>query len=1029
MKRKFHKPINHLYIYIYIYIICQSVSLNAQNVDCTHDVQMNQSPPTTNCHLDVADKASLPIITIYINVYFVGPQGENFTPDGSNGTPNGVTWVDTMINAVNSIMSNLQDMNYAGYPSLVGDTRIRFALYTEANNQKDQYGGIFFSDTTPIIIYPNKALDVTFQDVFPTQIGKDTTINGEQSGREISMYNLYYFWKNKSKVYNGWYSNRLFLHELGHYLGLCHSFSYNNICDGVDLNIPWECNGTPGSDVGCGAGQTGCKLWDAATHNIMSYSSKNRDVFSPCQWKIAYSNAVHNRGWFNDCQVSGSPIVIQSGTNIDWTYSKIITNNVVVSPNSTLKIDCLVEFTSEAGVEVQRGGKLIIGPSGVLTNFCKEYRWKGIQVWGNTSLEQPDPESLSLNPNGAGVVICQGGSQIINANTGISTQANLPWPQKSAYYGGVIKAEGADFINCKKGVEFLKYDFANKSSFTGCEFYATPDFVTVEGSSNKTGGVTIWDCEGINFEHNIFKDLADFGILGIDFSCDVKNGNIFNNVNVGINAKSTYEYSSQINVIGAADITLKNLFENNRIHIVASNADYNKGIIIDQNIFKNGSEVGILIINFTKFNLTRNIFINHKTGISISKTGLFTNSVACNVIDEGCVGIYAEGNNENFTFLDNNFSNYTYDFNLEFGKIAEYQGYPTNPAENCFSNISILPGSTDDNMRVPKPSSSFKYYTDQNLPISNCQYPKGNGINYFFKIPTFSLFSGCNLNYTNIENLPPPPFNLSTFVLYKNLANNAYQALIASPTDSILDLQYHIIDRQKQLIFESILYDASNGHNNSLVHQILNAEGSKQSVHKRFGQYMRQNEYANAINILNTLPDSLEDDYDYKYMQRVNLARLVPNAFKYQPTLGIIDTLQNIITKNSINSGMATAISYLLGHEVETNNFLAIPMCQGGGDQINNREREKLNLDLQDLVKIYPNPVNNVLIIEFVNNKVDFTKAELTTLYGQTLKTDKIYDNKEFNINTAGIPNGTYFLILSSESSGQKANYKIVVNH
>ena len=60
-----HKPFE--YIYIYIFIICFSVNLRAQSVDCVSSGTQVDQIITDDCLLDDSERASLPIITMYVN--------------------------------------------------------------------------------------------------------------------------------------------------------------------------------------------------------------------------------------------------------------------------------------------------------------------------------------------------------------------------------------------------------------------------------------------------------------------------------------------------------------------------------------------------------------------------------------------------------------------------------------------------------------------------------------------------------------------------------------------------------------------------------------------------------------------------------------------------------------------------------------------------------------------------------------------------------------------------------------------------
>ena len=150
----------------------------------------------------------------------------------------------------------------------------------------------------------------------------------------------------------------------------------------------------------------------------------------------------------------------------------------------------------------------------------------------------------------------------------------------------------------------------------------------------------------------------------------------------------------------------------------------------------------------------------------------------------------------------------------------------------------------------------------------------------------------------------------------------------------------------------------------------------------------------------------------------------------YHPSSIVMDSLQNIISKNSVNFGMADAINYTLGKELNTEYLTFIPLCQtGGGENINQRNQNASRFASKDEILIYPNPVNQILSVQCKSNGLSYTKAEISTLYGIKLDSYSIDGNKTLSIGMTELPNGIYILKLSSEIDGKQLSYKIVVNH
>lgn len=332
------------------------------------------------------------------------------------------------------------------------------------------------------------------------------------------------------------------------------------------------------------------------------------------------------------------------------------------------------------------------------------------------------------------------------------------------------------------------------------------------------------------------------------------------------------------------------------------------------------------------------------------------------------------------------------------------------------------------NMRVPNAGSFFNYWVDKDLaPLASCQYPKTYGVNYYSLPQTYNSSKGCNLDFTIPPGvLPPaPPYTLGTYSQYKQLTNVAQQAFQNNPTDSIAQWQYYVLSKQTQSIFEWLLDSARVQVNYTLQHQLFDAEGSLLSKHKRFGLYMRNNEYANALNLLNTMPNSLEGDKDYRYIQRVNLARLTANLVEYVPSVGVVDTLNLITTKNSVNSGFSGTLLELFGSNAD---YIVSNNNPCGGNNENRESKQSENKQTESIFA-YPNPTSGIFTIQINKVETTYNILELHSVSGIILKKYNIEGNSIIQLNTHELSNGLYICKLKNTESGKSINVKMIVQH
>jgi len=149
----------------------------------------------------------------------------------------------------------------------------------------------------------------------------------------------------------------------------------------------------------------------------------------------------------------------------------------------------------------------------------------------------------------------------------------------------------------------------------------------------------------------------------------------------------------------------------------------------------------------------------------------------------------------------------------------------------------------------------------------------------------------------------------------------------------------------------------------------------------------------------------------------------------YIPSAGVVDSLQQIINKNSLNSGMADAIGYVLGLELDNTATYPLAICDNGNNKNPVVPRE-INSAHTDAVNIYPNPVNDLLVIELGDNRERYDQVSILSVMASVISASELKAGTvKHEINTTRLANGIYIVVLSSSTTGTRTPGKIIVNH
>ena len=174
--------------------------------------------------------------------------------------------------------------------------------------------------------------------------------------------------------------------------------------------------------------------------------------------------------------------------------------DIYVEPSVTLTIgiDGELRMCQNARIIVKRGGRLLVG--GIIkgrsnpTPCVGDFSWRGIEVWGFSTLAHPDITAVGgLNyPSGDileavnqhGVVWIRAGGTIKHAEIGVTTKQQFfnpvsqLWEQDLDFTGGIVVGATATFEDNGIAVQFMPFtasdniSFFRNCTFTYAEFYA-----------------------------------------------------------------------------------------------------------------------------------------------------------------------------------------------------------------------------------------------------------------------------------------------------------------------------------------------------------------------------------------------------------------------------------------------------------------------------------------------------------------------------------------------------------------------------
>lgn len=343
-------------------------------------------PPTKASALDYApyDDAAHPTLDrkVRINFHFMN----NVEGDQNMSEKEGKDFIYYLIDNANTRLKENHKLQLP-YENDIPNLNPHYQ-YLVTGSVEDE-DGIYFHYDDDLYFLLNKGKDSNLTDRRMHQayaVGLDSIINVflmpihpdsvasktyKQMGSGIAMGNVVKIGGIFSQPDPAWGYATLLNHEIGHSLGLHHTWNEDDGCEDTPRNPNcWA----PGPDPPCST---------QASNNLMDYNSSQMAI-SPCQL-----GRIHQR--FSDIKSRQRKVLIRDWCDKDtssvivvdqavvWHGDMDINRDIVIKKNGELKINAQISIAQNCGITIEKGGRLILDQGRLYSNCGED--WDGIQVY------------------------------------------------------------------------------------------------------------------------------------------------------------------------------------------------------------------------------------------------------------------------------------------------------------------------------------------------------------------------------------------------------------------------------------------------------------------------------------------------------------------------------------------------------------------------------------------------------------------------------------------------------------------------
>lgn len=839
-------------------------------------------------------------------------------------------------------------------------------------------------------------------------------------------------------------------HELGHALGLEENFA--NTSYGTHSGIaPAQgcCEVITASDYLPEATiiHGGCN--DSVSNNLMSPNTGCHRYLSPQQMAIMHYNlrgplhkVLSSQGYQNATLVNHLADYTVT-TSETWTADRYMKGDILVRSGQALTVKCLLAMTHGAKIVVEKGGLLSVD-GGTITNISGR-TWEGIIVDGSSSLSQAVVNNMPVH---------QGMASFVNATISHARCAIRNYSNYYADYGGIIVASHSQFLDNQIDVDLIganggKTNAPSMTKFFTCNFKTTQ--ALGDNLSPKTHvqlyrsvGVLFYGC---NFEYDAgpaYVNTFGDGIYSMNSSFYVdQNGTTpctFKKLARGIHIDNT-SFLRVPSIMNAQFIDnqgwgayFKNVyylkFENNTIQVPGAVSAW----------------CGVYLNNCKYYTIRNNSFLedpawNFKTtpGLEIFNSGAGSHQVYRNSFSNLFIGINAMGNNSGLSNTDDglkmNCNDFTqtsnvYDIALTLGtastppSVMRDQGnasgfFGANPVRNMYAATCIS-------------NNGNKWYIDNSSSKSINHGCHANSLNGESTSPFPQ--PACSRTLINITTMPalldytaacgpnPASGGGPSMIPAVQLSNmNAY--LSSLQEDELLHSRDHQFEIQTTVASKLNLFltDTLLKNIDSVITILINNQGRMEDADLQLAfAYMEKGAYNSASEQLSDILSANPAREDWVLLLN-KLLHLEQDSIYGLDSLNHSASLRDFFlgyasTEGKDGQSLARAVLKIAcdSSYTEPHNYPEEEEAEDRRAQHGNLN-EKNTVDISgDVVKLFPNPTQAGLQLEYSSSEQGPVKVELRDLPGKIIFTTFIEGpSAKAYIPMEQLSNGMYLLSLS----------------